>query len=230
MSTDKYGAERMSKYLESTSYYDFESKIVSEYGEKLVGSETDPVKIAVRLYLGVRDEVKYNAYTFEVKPESFSASYCLEQGESYCVPKAVLLGALCRLYKIPARIGLADVRNHLASPQFLEYLQSDVFVMHGYTDIFLEDQWVKATPAFDSGLCKLMNLQPLEFNGKEDSIFHEFDNSGDRHMEYLKEHGHFEDVPRELILSSVAEAYPHLVESFSSAKPKRSLYLDMQEQ
>jgi len=218
----------MENYLSTTPYFDFDSEFVRQYGEKLVGSETDPVEVAIRLYLGVRDDIRYNAYTFEVTPESFSSSYCLEQGESYCVPKAVLLGALCRLYAIPARLGLADVRNHLASPQFLEHLKSDIFVMHGYTDIYLEGKWVKATPAFDSGLCRLMKLKPLEFNGREDSIFHEFDNAGDRHMEYLADHGHFADVPRQKILDSVAAAYPHLTEEFVS-KSERSLFEDMQD-
>ena len=170
---------------------------------------------------------RYNAYTFETSNSSFSASYCLQQGESYCVPKAVLLGALCRLYNIPARLGLADVRNHLASPQFIEHLKSDVFVMHGYTDIFLQGKWVKATPAFDAGLCRLMNVKPLEFNGREDSIFHEFDNAGDRHMEYLAEHGHFADVPQQRILDAVALAYPHLVSEFNTPS-ERSLYQDIE--
>jgi len=217
----------MHKYLVDSSYYDYNSSQLIDYAKQLVGAETDPINIAVLLYKGVRDDIKYNAYTFETSAESISATYCLNQGESYCIPKAVLLGALCRLYKIPARLGLADVRNHLASPQFLEYLKSDIFVMHGYTDIFLEGKWVKATPAFDTGLCQLMNLEALDFNGREDSIFHEFDNSGERHMEYLKDHGHFAEPPHALILQSVAEAYPHLVGDFSK-KSERSLYQDIQ--
>jgi len=216
----------MKQYLISTPYFDFESSAVLEYGKQIAGSETDPTKLAVLFYQRVRDDIRYNAYTFETKPESFSASYCLQQGESYCVPKAVLLGALCRLYNIPARIGLADVRNHLASPQFLDYLKSNIFVMHGYTDIYLNGKWVKATPAFDAGLCKLMNLHPLPFNGKEDSIFHEFDNSGDRHMEYLKDHGTFADVPSEFIVESIRAAYPHLAGK-SVIESKRSLYQDV---
>jgi len=217
----------MNEYLEESPYFDFSTSEIVDYAKHLVASETDPNKIAILLYKGVRDDIKYNAYTFETKPESFSASYCLKQGESYCIPKAVLLGALCRLYNIPARLGLADVKNHLASPQFLEYLQSNIFVMHGYTDIFLNGKWVKATPAFDTGLCKLMNLKPLEFNGREDSIFHEFDNSGERHMEYLKDHGQFAQPPHQLILQSVADAYPHLVGNFAK-KAQRSLYQDIQ--
>lgn len=218
----------MQQYLEDNASFDFKQPEVVAFGKSIVEDETNPIEIAKRLYNGVRDHIRYNAYTFETHPASFSASYCLNQGESYCVPKAVLLGALCRLYGIPARLGLADVRNHIASPQFLEYLQSDVFVMHGYTDIYLNDQWVKATPAFDKHLCKVMNVEPLEFNGLEDSIFHAFDKSGAKHMEYLADHGTYADVPVDFILQSVAEAYPHLANKETSKSTGRSFEQDMQ--
>lgn len=218
----------MEQYLCSTPYFDFDHPKVKEYAEALVGSESDPTQIAIRLYLGVRDDIRYNPYTFKVDSKTFSASYCLEARESYCIPKAVLYGALCRLYGIPSRIGLADVKNHLASPQFLEYLQSDVFAMHGYTEIFLNGKWVKATPAFDQGLCGLMNVSPLEFDGENDSIFHEFDNNGERHMEYLAEHGIFDDVPHQRILQGIAEAYPHLADTSFEKAANKSIYKDMQ--
>jgi transglutaminase-like putative cysteine protease len=220
----------MDQYLQASKYFDYDDPKVKAYGESILDdSHSSSREIAIALYQGVRDDIRYNAYTFNITPESFSASYCLDKGESYCIPKAVLFAALCRRYSIPARIGLADVKNHLASPQFLEYLQSDVFVMHGYTEVYLDGKWVKATPAFDAGLCKAMNVHPLEFNGIDDSIFHEFDNDGEKHMEYLKEHGVFEDVPQSLIVKGVAEAYPHLVKDFEgSNKGNKSLYSDMQ--
>ena len=217
----------MHDYLEETETFDFNQPALKTYAAELVKDARDPVEIATRLYLGVRDGIRYNAYTFDTCPESFSASYCLKKGESYCVPKAVLLGSLCRLYGIPARLGLADVQNHLASPQFLEYLQSDVFVMHGYTDIYLNEKWVKATPAFDRKLCALMNVAPLEFNGLEDSIFHAFDNDGARHMEYLKDHGAYADVPVDFIVQSVAEAYPHLAGNDNDWKQGKSFQTDL---
>lgn len=220
----------LSVSLAASFFFDFEKDSLVEYAQSLVGEETNPIEIVKRLYLGVRDDIRYNAYTFEKTPESFSASYCLAQGESYCIPKAVLLGALCRLYKIPARLGLADVRNHMASQQFLDYLKSDVFVMHGYTDIFLDGKWVKATPAFDSGLCKLMNLNPLEFNGREDSIFHEFDKSGAKHMEYLKDHGVFNEVPHLLILKNVIKAYPHLATQSIEELKRHSMYEELNDE
>jgi hypothetical protein len=72
-----------------------------------------------------------------------------------------------------------------------------------------------------------MNLHPLAFNGEDDSIFHEFDNSGDRHMEYLAEHGTFADVPRNMIIESIKNAYPHLAGK-DTTKSERSLYQDIQ--
>lgn len=220
----------MQQYLQSDLYFDFNKPQLLEYSKSLVKEDLSPRELVKRLYLGVRDDIQYNAYTFNPQPTHFSASHCLSQGESYCIPKAVLLAALCRLNGIPARLGLADVKNHLASPQFLEYLKSDVFVMHGYTDIFLDGKWVKATPAFDKKLCALMNVDPLEFDGTQDSVFHEFDNGGARHMEYLNDHGVFASVPREQIVMAIAEAYPHLASTQMRQLSGRSMHKDMEQQ
>jgi transglutaminase-like putative cysteine protease len=54
---------------------------------------------------------------------------------------------------------LADVRNHLSTPRLLELLKSDVFAMHGYTELYLNGRWVKATPAFNQQLCELFNAR-----------------------------------------------------------------------
>ncbi len=217
-------------YLAADAFFDHDHPAVNALAEELTRDVDEPIEQAVALYRFVRDEINYNAYTFKAEPHTFSASYCLQQGESYCIPKAVLLGALCRAKGIPARLGLADVRNHLASPQFLEYLQSDVFVMHGYIDLYLNGKWVKATPAFDRRLCRLMKVAPLEFDGRKDSIFHEFNDSGEQHMEYLADHGVFASVPHQQILDAVRAAYPHLSGDQQNKTAGRSLHDDMQAQ
>ncbi len=198
--------------LMPTFYFDYHHDEVQAFNAQVVRSEMSDVEKAVALYYAVRDGIKYNPYVFEASPASLSASHCIQAGQSYCIPKAVLLGALCRLNGIGARIGLADVRNHLSSPALIEWLRSDVFVMHGYVEILLEGKWVKATPAFDRVLCERMGVEPLEFNGRDDSIFHEFNGEGHRHMEYINEHGYFDDVPFDFIVEGVAKAYPHLVD------------------
>lgn len=198
--------------LSPTFFFDFTHEAVQAMNDEVVRPEMSDLEKAVALYYAVRDGIKYNPYVFEATPATLSASHCIQAGQSYCIPKAVLLGALCRLNGIEARIGLADVRNHLSSPALVKWLRSDVFVMHGFVEILLDGKWVKATPAFDRVLCERMGVEPLEFNGRDDSIFHEFNGEGHRHMEYINEHGHFDDVPFDFIVQGVAKAYPHLVD------------------
>ncbi len=202
----------MQRYLLATDFFDFKDDAIVQFSERFVDDAMGDTEKAVALYNGVRDGIRYNPYVFEGKAYTLSASHCLKEGQSYCIPKAVLLGALCRLNGIPARLGLADVKNHLSSPALIEWLKSDVFVMHGYIELHLEGKWVKATPAFDAKLCERMDVKVLDFNGTDDSIFHEFNGEGARHMEYINEYGEFDDVPFEFIVKNVAAAYPHLVD------------------
>ncbi|MCY1225666.1 Transglutaminase-like superfamily protein [compost metagenome] len=200
----------MQRYLEPGRFVDSDHPLVVEFAERHRGASRTPVDTAVSLYLAVRDEIRYNPYVFSRNPETLKASHALAAGQSYCVPKANLLAACARHCGIPARIGLADVRNHLATPRLLELLRSEVFAMHGYTELYLEGRWVKATPAFNLALCRAFKVAPLEFDGRSDSIFHPFNNQGERYMEYLADHGQFADLPEALFFDHLAAVYPHL--------------------
>ena len=105
------------------------------------------------------------------------------------MPKATLLAAACRAIGIPARVGFADVRNHLSTARMREVMQTDVFYWHGYAVLLLDGAWRKATPAFNRELCERFDLLPLEFDGRADSLYHPFDRQGHRHMEYLADRG-----------------------------------------
>jgi transglutaminase-like putative cysteine protease len=165
----------------------------------------------VALYYWVRDEIRYNPYGVALTPETLAASHTLAVREAWCVPKSVLLAALCRAVGIPARLGFADVRNHLSTERMRQSMDTDVFYFHGYTAIFLEGKWVKATPAFNIELCEKFGLHPLEFDGLEDSLYHEFDRSGNRHMEYLNDRGEYVDIPLDEMLAVFAEHYPDMI-------------------
>jgi len=84
---------------------------------------------------------------------------------------------------------------------------SDLFVFHGFTEFYLEGKWVKATPAFNIELCKLHKVEPLEFNGRDDSIFHPFNLEEKGFMVYVGEHGTYSDVPVDLLLAGWKKAY-----------------------
>ncbi|RPH60867.1 MAG: transglutaminase family protein [Burkholderiales bacterium] len=163
---------------------------------------------AVALTLAVRDGFRYDPYRIDLGPQGMCASRVIALGFGWCVPKAALLAAACRAVGIPARVGYADVRNHLSTERLRRTLQTDMFVWHGYTDIWIEGAWRKATPAFNIELCERFGLLPLDFDGRADSIYHPFDKAGNRHMEYVRQHGSFDDMPLARIVAAFAAAYP----------------------
>ena len=162
---------------------------------------------AVALYLAVRDGFRYDPYRIDLSPLGMRASTVLASGYGWCVPKAVLLAGACRAAGIPARLGFADVRNHLSTERMRETMKTDLFIWHGYTDIWIDGGWVKATPAFNIGLCERFGLLPLEFDGHSDSIYHPFDRAGNRHMEYVRQRGTFDDLPLEQIVADFQDVY-----------------------
>ena len=209
--------ENLAPYLRPSRFIDCDQPDITSLAADVAGTEGSALEKAVRLYYWVRYERRYNPYILDPDPNSFLASTTLAAGEGWCVTKAILLAALCRATGLPARVGYADVRNHLSTERLRQAMQTDVFYFHGYTAIFLEGQWVKATPAFNLSLCEKFDLQPLEFNGREDSIYHAFDNAGNRHMEYLNDRGQFLELPFEKMMRVFHEHYPAMMAQFSTA-------------
>ena len=160
------------------------------------------------LFYAVRDGFRYDPYRIDLTPTGMRASTVLTNGYGWCVTKATLLAASCRARGIPARLGFADVRNHLSTQRMRDVMGTDVFYWHGYTEIRLEDRWVKATPAFNIELCDKFGLLPLEFDGRTDSIYHRFDRAGHLHMEYVAERGHYDDVPLAQMTADFIALYP----------------------
>ena len=216
-------------YLRPTAILDSDHPRVAAFARQSAGQVNDPVEQAVRIYYTVRDGIRYDPYYPFYLPEHYRASHVLASGRGYCVCKASLLCALGRSLGIPSRVGFATVRNHLATRQLIEFLGSDLFVYHGYTDFFLNGKWVKATPAFNKELCLRHRVAPLEFNGREDSIFQPFNQENNRFMEYLDFHGTFDDIPVKEIVAAWKEAYGEdrvqgWIRGFEAKSVKRDFY------
>jgi transglutaminase-like putative cysteine protease len=192
--------------LAPTTLIDSDHPAVADFARQVTGA--DDRERAVALYYAVRDGLRYDPYRIELDMAGMRASRALEQGYGWCVTKAALLAASARAVGIPARVGYADVRNHLSTERMREWLKTDVFLWHGYTELWLDGAWVKATPAFNIELCERFGLLPLEFDGRSDSLYHPFDRAGHRHMEYVNQRGSFDDVPLARIKADFAAAYP----------------------
>ena len=198
-------------WLIPTYFLDYHMDSVQDFVRKAVGDATSPRDKAVRLYYAVRDGIRYDPYMFRVEHEWYKASHTLAHGASYCVPKAILYAASLRATGIPARLGFADVKNHLATERLLKLTGTDIFSWHGYVSLLLDDKWVKATPVFNIEMCERFQVQPLEFDGNADSLMHPYNARNQRHMEYIKDHGEFDDLPYERLAEEMRRDYPGLV-------------------
>ena len=197
-------------YLTPTFHLDYNHPTVQEFVQTNTTDGASQLENAVQLYYAVRDDIRYNPYYFSIEVNAFKASKVLERKQDWCVPKTVVYVSCCRAIGIPARLGFADVRNHLSTERMRTQMKTDVFAWHGYADLYLEGKWVKATPAFNKELTDKFRLKSLEFDGKSHSIYHPFDLDGNQHMEYIKQRGTYADLPFEEIVQSFNELYPNM--------------------
>jgi transglutaminase-like putative cysteine protease len=203
--------EGTAEFLDSGEFVDANHPAVRAFAERTVAGISGEANRAIALYRAVRDGVRYDPYIDFNDPDNFRASGALAAGRAFCIGKSTLLAACCRAVGIPARVGFADVRNHVTSPRLYALVQTDVFVWHSYTDILIDGKWVKATPAFDVGVCERAGLQPLEFDGRNDSLFQACDLDGRRRMEYLHHRGTYADVPHDEIVADFRAHYPAMM-------------------
>lgn len=182
--------------------------IVAFAAEVTAGAATPSVR-ASRLFSAVRERLRYDPYSLSTDPHEYVASTLLQRERAYCIPKAVLLCAAARAAGIPARLGFADVRNHLASDKLRALMGTDLFTYHGYVELWIDGTPVKASPAFNASLCARFGVPPLELEAGRDALLQAYDGSGRRYMEYVRERGMFTDLPLDTILRAFAEVYGH---------------------
>ena len=194
-------------WLAPTFFLDYQTPSVQDFVQRAVGeAKTDRDK-AVRIYYAVRDGIRYDPYRFRLKRECFQASHTLAEGASYCVPKALLYAAGLRSLGIPARPGFADVKNHLTTEKMLKLSGGGIFAWHGYVSLLLDGRWLKATPVFNIEMCERFQVLPLDFDGTADSLLQPYDARNQRHMEYIRYHGEFDDLPYDRLVEELGRNY-----------------------
>jgi transglutaminase-like putative cysteine protease len=203
--------EHLDAYLRPTPCVESDAPAVRAFVGRVSADAATPRARAVRLFYAVRDEIRYDPYGVVLTREGLRATAVLERGAGFCVAKAVVLAAAARAVGIPARLGFADVRNHLTTERLRAQMGTDVFAFHGFTELHLAGRWVKATPTFNQSLCDRFGVRALEFDGEHDSLLHPFDTAGQRHMEYIRDRGTSADVPIDEMRAAFAEHYPGMI-------------------
>jgi transglutaminase-like putative cysteine protease len=198
--------EHLERYLRPTFAIDSDNQLVREKAWDLTEGQDVSADKAKSLFYFVRDQIKYNVYVPFQLLKHYRASTILENGEGYCVQKAVLMAALARAIDIPARLGFADIINHLLPEKFLEIYGTNLLVYHGFTELHLNNIWIRVTPTFDVDMCRKHHIIPVDFDGKTDARFHRANRDGKLHIEYVRYHGSFDDLPLDRILDARKES------------------------
>ncbi len=197
----------MEPALSPTRFVDSEHPDVLAFAREVCAGATTDRERAALLFRAVRDRIRYDPYTVSASADDYLASRILSRPRGYCVPKAIALCAAARAAGIPAWLGFADVKNHLASEKLRAVMGTDLFVFHGYVAMRIDGVVRKASPAFNAELCARFGVAPLEFDGTADALMHAYDGSGHRYMEYVRDRGLHLDLPLEEMLHAFAETY-----------------------
>ncbi len=210
--------EHIETYLMPTHFIDSDSHAIVTFAQQCACSAKTEADRAISIFYAVRDQIRYDPYHIDLSPDTIKASMVLTRQRGWCVEKALLLAAAARALEIPSRLGFADIRNHLVPESLKKVIGTDLFVFHGYTEMFLNSRWIKATPAFDLSLCTRWNFVPVEFTAEQNAVFHAFDKKGNKHIEYITDHGTFADLPLGKITAALRALYPRLFDENETAE------------
>ena len=131
------------KFLRVTYGCESESPEIVKKLNEIIGNETEKTKIAQKIFLWVRDNIRY-----ELDPV-VGAVKLLKRKTGACVDKSSLFIALCRAAGIPARYVL--VTAYLITKKEIDL--SDI--NHCATEIYLNGDWKIEDPTFDPSLLSI---------------------------------------------------------------------------
>lgn len=203
-------------YLSPTYFYDFESNEIQAIVSEFKDASLSQKEIAIALYNKVRDHWRYDPYSLSFNKEKYRASEIAKRTNGHCIDKSIVLIACLRAMDIPARIHLAKVKNHIGVERLIEKFGSNELTPHGMVDAFIDGKWLKLSPTFNTSLCEMLRVAPLDFDGENDAVLQEFSADGTQFMEYLEDYGHFEDVPMEFMERNAREHYPNIFDTNSN--------------
>jgi hypothetical protein len=206
----------MNNFLKSTEFLDFYHPNFNAV-EQIFNSQNNNLELVIDLYNWVRDAFIYDPYHLDITQNGLTASSVFSKKRAWCVEKSILLASLARKFGFPSKLGFAIVKNHLEISKLKDFLKREEIVFHGYCSIFVNDKWVKCTPAFDKRICAWNKVNVLQWDGVHDAMFQEF-SEGKKFMEYLHFYGEFDDVPINLMNEEMRKYYPHLFEIEHNSK------------
>lgn len=156
-------------YLQKSVYCDFDNPAVSRLAKNLADFGPDPAKVALATFKHVRDNIRFGGDLVRVR-----ASETLAKGYGACWNKSLLLTALLRSNKIPARMAYNPLKNEFMRPALGEACQSLIEPFnHCFTQVQLNGRWIAAdatldTPTYTKIFLPCQVPWGIEWDGEQD--------------------------------------------------------------
>ena len=164
------------KYLKPTYYFNFENELVQNLISEFKTNKLSDKEKTIGIYTKVRDNWKYDPYSISLSKEKYKSSHIAEKQSGNCVEKSIILIACLRALEISARLHLGKVKNHIAVERLTEKFGSNELTPHGMVNVNLDNRWLKMSPAFNKSLCEKLNVEPLDFDGENNSFLQQYIN------------------------------------------------------
>ncbi len=206
------------KYSETTFFFDTQSKEIQDIIADFQSSSLSKKEITIGLYNFVRDHWRYNPFKISFVKENYKASEIAKRDSGNCIEKSIVLITCLRALDIPARLHLGKVKNHIAVESLTKKLGTNELTPHGMVNVYLNGKWLKMSPAFNKELCEKFKVEPLEFDGENNSFLQQYNSYGDEFMEYIKDYGFFEDVPIDFMIQNLKDNYPKIFKEDDTIK------------
>ncbi len=190
---------RPDECLSPTDVIDSDHPLIREKTEEITSGAADDIAKAERLFLFVRDGIKYNFAPLLRSREDWKASRTLERGDGFCQQKAVLFAALARAAGIPSQVAFQHLKDYkLLGTRYEPYMPGGVLPYHGLTVLYLNGRWLWEDATLDAGLCNRRRYRLVEFDPNDHALLPVTDLDGKPHFEFLGNFGPYPDLPRVL--------------------------------
>lgn len=155
--------------IQETTFCDVNHPAISSLAKKLANGETNTRKITQSVFKHVRDNIRFGFDIVQVK-----ASETLAKGYGVCWNKALLMVALLRSNKIPARLAYNPVKRDFMRPAMGDAIQTlPETINHCFAQVQLDGEWIAIDATLDDATYHKLFAPHnvawgIDWNGKED--------------------------------------------------------------
>ena len=133
-------------HIQKSVYCDFDHPAVSRLAMDLAKGKADPLNVTLAAFKHIRDNIRFGFDLVRVK-----ASETLAKGYGVCYNKSLLLVALLRSNKIPARMAYNPLKREFMRPAMGEACQTLTETFnHCFTQVQLNGKWVAVDSTLDT--------------------------------------------------------------------------------